>query len=101
MVIRKELRRKESSAGMKIKPKSLVKWEIELFRQECNFTPDQAMFFDLRNEGDGMSLEEIAENMGYSMSKITDLSEEVTSKMAKVMPIKESYLKKYCEEYGQ
>lgn len=29
-----------------------VKWELELFRNECNFTPDEAMFFDLRNEGD-------------------------------------------------
>lgn len=84
---------------MKIKPKSFVKWEKELFKSECDFTPDQAMFFDLRNEE--MSLEEIAEQMGYSMSKITDLSEEVTAKIVKVLPIKEAYLKKYCEKYGQ
>lgn len=84
---------------MKIKPKSFVKWEKELFKSECDFTPDQSMFFDLRNEE--MSLEEIAEQMGYSMSKITDLSEEVTAKIVKVLPIKEAYLKKYCEKYGQ
>lgn len=86
---------------MKKKVKGLVKWEMELFRSECNFTPDQSMFFDLRNEGDGMSLEEIAEQMGYSMSKISDLSDEVTDKIKRVLPIKDVYLQKYCEKYGQ
>lgn len=59
------------------------------------------MFFDLRNEGDGMSLEEIAEQMGYSMSKISDLSDEVTDKIKRVLPLKDVYLQKYCEKYGQ
>lgn len=86
---------------MKKKVKGLVKWEMELFRSECNFTPDQSMFFDLRNEGDGMSLEEIAEQMGYSMSKISDLSDEVTDKIKRVLPLKDVYLQKYCEKYGQ
>lgn len=86
---------------MKKKVKGLVKWEMELFRSECNFTPDQSMFFDLRNEGDGMSLEEIAEQMGYSMSKISDLSDEVTDKIKRVLPLKDVYLKRYCEKYGQ
>ena len=27
---------------------------IGAFRNECNFTPDESMFFDLRNEGDGI-----------------------------------------------
>lgn len=71
---------------MKYKPDSLVKWEKELYRNECDFTPDQSMFFDLRNEK--MSLEEIAEKMGYSMSKVNDLSGEVTAKIIKVLPIK-------------
>lgn len=86
---------------MKKKVKGLVKWEMELFRSECNFTPDQSMFFDLRNEGDGMSLEEIADQMGYSMSKISDLSDEVTDKIKRVLPLKDVYLQKYCEKYGQ
>ncbi len=78
-----------------------VKWEMELFRNECNFTPDESMFFDLRNEGDGMSLEEIAGQMGYCMSKISDLSKSVTTKIIKVLPLKEAYFKKYCEKYGE
>lgn len=78
-----------------------VKWEMELFRNECNFTPDESMFFDLRNEGEGMSLEEIAGQMGYGMNKIVNLSNTVTEKIIKVLPIKEAYLKKYCDKYGE
>ena len=78
-----------------------VKWEMELFRSECNFTPDEAMFFDLRNEGDGMSLEEISGQMGYCMTKITSLSKSVTNKIIKVLPLREIYFKKYCEKYGE
>lgn len=78
-----------------------VKWELELFRNECNFTPDESLFFDLRNEGDGMSLEEISEQMGYGMTKISDLSKSVTEKIIKVLPLKEAYFKKYCEKYGE
>lgn len=85
---------------MKKKVKGFVKWELELYRNECNFTPDESMFFDLRNEGDGMSLEEIAGQMGCSMSKVTDLSESVTDKIIKVLPLKDAFFQKYCKEYG-
>lgn len=78
-----------------------VKWELELFRNECNFTPDESMFFDLRNEGDGMSFEEIAGQMGYCMTKINKLSESVTEKIIKVLPLKEAFLKKYRDKYGE
>lgn len=78
-----------------------VKWELELFRNECNFTPDESLFFDLRNEGDGMTFEEIAGETGYCMNKINKLSESVTEKIIKVLPLKEAYLKKYCEKYGE
>ena len=78
-----------------------VKLELELFRNECNFTPDESMFFDLRNEGEGMSFEEISGQMGYGMNKINKLSESVTDKIIKVLPIKEAYLKKYCDKYGE
>lgn len=78
-----------------------VRWELELFRNECNFTPDESMFFDLRNEGDGMTLEEISGQMGYGMNKINKLSASVTEKVIKVLPLRESYFKKYCEKYGE
>lgn len=86
---------------MKKKVEGFVKWEMELFRNECNFTPDESMFFDLRNEGEGMTLEEIAGQMGYCMTKITNLSERVTQKIIKVLPLKEAFFKKYCEKYGE
>ena len=74
-----------------------MKWELDFFRTECNFTSDEEMFFDLRNEE--YSIEEIAEKMGYSVSKVNDLSETVKGKIEKVFPVKEAFLKKYCEEY--
>lgn len=85
----------------KKKVDGFVKWELELYRSECNFTPDESLFFDLRNEGDGMSLEEIAGQTGYGMTKISDLSKSVTDKIIKVLPLRDAYLKKYCEKYGQ
>lgn len=78
-----------------------VKWELEMFRSECNFTPDESMFFDLRNEGEGMSLEEISGQMGYCMTKISDLSKSVTEKIIKVLPLKEAFFKKYRDKYGE
>lgn len=83
----------------KYKVSGFVKWERQLFSDECNFTPDESMFFDYRNEE--LSFEEIAEKMGYSMSKITDLSEAVSNKIIKVLPLKDAYFQKYCEKYGQ
>lgn len=82
---------------MKKEVKGFVKWELEFYRNECNFTPDESLFFDLRNEGEGMSLEEIAGQMGYGMNKITSLSNAVTEKIIKVLPIKEVYLKKFVD----
>lgn len=74
-----------------------VQWEIDFFKKECNFTTDEIMFFDLRNSE--RSIEEIAEEMGYSVSKINDISRTVQKKMLCVIPIKDLYLKKYCEQY--
>lgn len=85
----------------KKKVNGFVKWEMELFRNECNFTSDESMFFDLRNEGEGMSLEEISEQMGYSMTKINKLSESVTEKIIKVLPLKEAFFNKYRNKYGE
>lgn len=83
----------------KYKVSGFVKWEQELFNEECNFTEDESTFFTYRNQQ--MSLEEIAEKMDYSMSKITDLSNSVSEKIIKVLPLKDVYFKKYCQKYGQ
>jgi len=78
-----------------------VKWKLELFRSECNFTPDESLFFDLRNEGDGMTFEEISEETGYCMNKINKLSESVNKKIIKVLPLKEAFFKKYRDKYTE
>ena len=78
-----------------------VKWELELFRSECNFTSDESLFFELRNEGDGMTFEKIAEETGYGMTKVNDLSNSVFKKIKKVLPLKEEFLKKYRDKYGE
>jgi hypothetical protein len=84
--------------GMKkCKVCGFVKWELDFYRAECNFTSDEGYFFDLRN--DEYSIEEIAEKMGYSVSKVNDLSDTVKAKIEKVFPVKEAFLKKYCDEY--
>lgn len=80
------------------KVSGFVKWELDFYKSECNFTPDESMFFDYRNEE--LSIERIAELMGYSVSKINDLSDSVNAKILKVFPLKEAYLKKYCEQYS-
>lgn len=81
----------------KNKVSGFVKWEQRLFNEECNFTDDEALFFSYRNKE--MCFEEIAEKMGYSVSKITDLSDSVTEKINKVIPLKDAYFKKYCSKY--
>lgn len=75
----------------KYKVSGFVKWEQELFNEECNFTEDESTFFTYRNQQ--MSLEEIAEKMDYSLSKITDLSNSVSQKIIKVLPLKDVYFK--------
>lgn len=75
-----------------------VQWEIDFYRKECNFTADEGMFFDLRNEE--RSIEEIAEKMGYSVSKINDISRVVREKIIRVLPLKDAYLNKYCNDYS-
>mgnify|MGYP002510112583 FL=1 len=80
------------------KVSGFVKWEQELFNEECNFTDDESRFFAYRNQE--LSFEEIAEKMDYSVSKITDLSDSVTNKIIKVLPLKDAYFKKYCNKYG-
>ncbi len=48
-----------------------------------------------------MSFEEIAGKMGYCMTKINKLSESVTEKIIKVLPLKEAFFKKYRDKYGE
>lgn len=39
--------------------------------------------------------------MGYCMTKINKLSESVTKKIIKVLPLKEAFFKKYRDKYGE
>lgn len=80
----------------KYKVDGFVKWEKEFYKSECCFTDDENKFFDLRNRG--FSLEEIAEKMQYSVSKINDLSKDTYAKVIKVNPLKDMFFQKYCDK---
>lgn len=64
---------------------SFVKWELDAFRERCNFTPDELTFFDLRAKG--ASIVAITLEMHISEWKATDLSKHVKRKMLKVLPL--------------
>lgn len=56
--------------------------ELAHFRRNCNFTPREEQFFDLRAAG--ISLEDCCSEMGYSLSTINRISGGVRSKMGRV-----------------
>lgn len=65
-----------------------VEWELQYFRDECNFLPEELEFFNLRAKD--QSLTEILFLMrkaGYpcSESKINSLSKAVKRKILKVL----------------
>lgn len=60
-----------------------VKWELDMFREECNFTEEEREFFDYRAKND--TLEVIAEKMNISVGKADKLSCKVKNKIWKVI----------------
>ena len=65
-----------------MKIKKLVEYELEFYRQQCNFVGDEKDVFELR--GKGIPLEEIAELKGYTYDGIKKVSKEVSDKIIKV-----------------
>lgn len=62
---------------------NFVEWELQKFRDECNFTSEELEFFNYRAQN--IAIEYIAEEMNISVSKANQLSRKVKSKILKVI----------------
>lgn len=60
-----------------------VEWELQKFRDECNFTTEELEFFNYRAKNE--TLEVIAEKMNISVGKADTLSRKVKKKIIKVL----------------
>lgn len=60
-----------------------TKPELDVFRELCNFTPDEREYFELRSSG--MSNVEISMTMNVSESKVSKLARKVKSKILRVI----------------
>jgi len=60
-----------------------VEWELEKFRNECNFDKEQLEFFNYRAKN--IPIEQIAEKMNISVGKANKLSRKVKDKIIKVL----------------
>ena len=60
-----------------------VEWELEKFRNECNFTEEELKYFNLRAKD--KSNVQIALEMHISESKVSVLARKVKKKMLKVV----------------
>jgi len=57
--------------------------ELNVFRELCNFTPDEREYFELRSKG--KSNVEIAFAMNVSEAKVSVLAKKVKSKIIRVL----------------
>lgn len=60
-----------------------VEWELEKFRKECNFSPDELSYFNLRAKH--YSNFEISMKMNISESKVSKLAKSVKQKILRVI----------------
>ena len=67
----------------RIKIYDFVEREIDFFKKECNFSPEELRFFDLRARH--KSIIEICFEMNISESKANTLSSSVKRKIFKVL----------------
>ena len=62
---------------------SLVEFELQNLREQCNFTPDELAYFNLKAKD--KSNVQIAEIMHVSESKVSCLARQVKSKIGRVL----------------
>lgn len=60
-----------------------VEWELQKFRDECNFTPEELEYFELRAKD--KKNYQIAMEMNVSESKVYSLAKRVKRKIIKVI----------------
>lgn len=60
-----------------------VEKELERFRKECNFTPDELEYFNLRSKH--YSNFQISVKMNISESKVSKLAKSVKNKILRVI----------------
>ena len=60
-----------------------VEWELQKFRDECNFMPDELEYFNLQAKG--YTNQQIAVKMNISESKVSKLAKAVKSKILRVL----------------
>lgn len=60
-----------------------VEWELQKFREECNFTDEELQCFELKAKD--KSIEYIAQQMHISTAKVSRLVKRVKSKILKVI----------------
>ena len=65
------------------KIRDFVEWELQMFRDKCNFTEDEMMYFNLRSKD--KSNVQIALEMNISESQVSKLAKRVKAKMLKVL----------------
>jgi len=65
------------------KIRDFVEWELQMFRDKCNFTDDELTFFNLRAKD--KSNVQIALEMNISESQVSKLAKRVKSKMIRVL----------------
>lgn len=66
-----------------MKIRDFVEYELDVFRNECNFTPDELTYFNLRAKD--RSNVQIALEMNISESQVSKLAKRVKTKMIKVI----------------
>lgn len=60
-----------------------VEWELQKFRDECNFTEDELQYFNLRSKH--YTNQQIAIKMNVSESQVSKLGRRVKNKILKVI----------------
>ena len=66
-----------------MKIRDFVEWELDMFREDCNFTDAELQYFNLRAKD--KSNVEIALTMNISEAQVSKLAKRVKAKILKVI----------------
>ncbi len=66
-----------------MKIRDFVEWELQMFRDKCNFTKDELTYFNLRAKD--KSNIQIALDMSVSEAQVSKLARRVKDKMKRVL----------------